>query len=783
MNPRQWLQHSIVLVALGCFVALATGNLRAANLQGEIDSMFSNLGAVGDYTQPGAFRGQTYDTYTGGSIYLRSPTKVYQLATIQLPYFKAGCGGIDVFAGSFSHLAAAEFKNVLKSITANLPGVAFQLALSAVTPLLGQKTEWAKSLETFITNARINSCETATSLVRGAANAMGFDAFSSCVRIAIELGLESDEDAARNRCRSAQGATLNAGASSGDADAKAMVPFVGNLTWQALKRVSTLDDPERELLMSIIGTVVYYSTDQNRDPDIHAPTLTSITDLLYGQADAGSGFVVGHQLKCDEYVSCMNVSDDTTSTFQPFTTKVEQIMTSISDKIANRTGVPTAQEIGFVNTVSEPVYRMLAIGNAVKGSGQADALIQKYREVIATDYAYNFLEQYFRVGMAALEKDFNLNTAQKATAHEMRDRVQGYLHALALEKQAHYGKVTGFNAIAVRARAARPAAARQHAPARHRHARAEDRAHRAVAGHPCRQSATAMYEIYAYGDNDSLYGIFNAIAAITQSDSYLGAVAIVMVCGFVTAAIAYALAPERLAGWKWLGSVLLVYSILLVPKVTVGIVDKLGTQPVQVVGNVPFGAAIFGHLTSVVGNTLTDLFETAFQVLPGPGQLSPDLSYQQHGLLFGNSLIKRSREATFPDPNFRTDLVNFIANCTMYDLADGTLDPAVFGSSTNLWGGHGQPQPGALLDHHHRRHDPDSPMPRCLREPRRTQGPDRDAALQHAGLATQPVSPRKPGASGCRQRDHRRLSADAARECVGERGGHHSPERHDQRHQ
>jgi conjugative transfer pilus assembly protein TraH len=448
MKPRQWTQNSLALIALTCFVVVSTDNVLAANLQGEIDTMFTNLGAVGNYTQPGAFRGQAYNTYAGGSTYLRSPNKVYQLATIQFPYIKAGCGGIDVFAGSFSHLAAAEFKNVLKSITANLPGVAFQLALSAVTPLLGQKAEWAKSLETFVTNARINSCETATSLVRGAANATGFDAFSSCVRIAIELGLESDEDAARNRCRTAQGATLSAGASSGNPDAKAMVPFVGNLTWQALKRVNTLDDPERELLMSIVGTVIYYSTDQSRDPDVRAPTLSSITELLYGQADAGSGFVIGHQLKCDEWVSCMNVSDDTTSTFKPFTTKVEEIMTSISDKIANRTGVPTAQEIGFVNTVSEPVYRMLAIGNAVKGSGQADALIQKYREVIATDYAYNFLEQYFRVGMAALDKDFALNTEQKARAREMRDRVQGYLHALALEKQAHYGKVAGFNAIA-----------------------------------------------------------------------------------------------------------------------------------------------------------------------------------------------------------------------------------------------------------------------------------------------------------------------------------------------
>src|SRR5437867_10055758 len=202
-----------------------------------------------------------------------------------------------------------------------------------------------------------------------------------------------------------------------------------------------------------------------------------------------------------------------------------------------------------------------------------------------------------------------------------------------------------------------------------------------------------MYEIYAYGNNDSLYGIFNAIAAIMGANSYLQAIAIVAFCGFVTAAFAYAFVPHKLIGWQWLASVVLVYSILLVPKVTVGIVDKLGTQPVQVVSNVPFGAAIFGHLTSVVGNALTEVFETAFQVLPGPGQLSADLSYQKHGLMFGNSLIKRSREATFPDPNFRTDLVNFIGNCTMYDLADGTLDPAVFARSTNLWTDMATPNP------------------------------------------------------------------------------------------
>ena len=206
-----------------------------------------------------------------------------------------------------------------------------------------------------------------------------------------------------------------------------------------------------------------------------------------------------------------------------------------------------------------------------------------------------------------------------------------------------------------------------------------------------------MYEIYAYGNNDSLYGIFNAIAAIMGANSYLQAIAMVAFCGFVTAGIAYAFMPHKLIGWQWLASVLLVYSILFVPKVTVGIVDKLGTQPVQVVSNVPFGVAFFGNLTSTIGNTLTEVFETAFQTLPGPAQQSADLTYQRHGVMFGNTLIKRTRQIVFDDPNFRTDLVNFIHNCTMFDLADGTIDPATFSKAPvgagDLWSLMATPNP------------------------------------------------------------------------------------------
>ncbi|MDF3833062.1 conjugal transfer protein TraG N-terminal domain-containing protein [Cupriavidus basilensis] len=202
-----------------------------------------------------------------------------------------------------------------------------------------------------------------------------------------------------------------------------------------------------------------------------------------------------------------------------------------------------------------------------------------------------------------------------------------------------------------------------------------------------------MWEIYAYQNADSLFGVFNAAAAIHASNDYLSAIAAVAFCGFVAALIAYAFAPEKLQGWKWLGSVVLVFSVLIVPKVTVGIVDKTGGSAVKIVDNVPFGVAVLGSLTSTIGHTLTGLFETAFQVIPGPGAMPSELAYEHNGLMFGNRLIREAGNVTFQDPAFRTDLVNFIHNCTTYDLVDGTLDPASFAASADVWPLMGTPNP------------------------------------------------------------------------------------------
>ena len=203
-----------------------------------------------------------------------------------------------------------------------------------------------------------------------------------------------------------------------------------------------------------------------------------------------------------------------------------------------------------------------------------------------------------------------------------------------------------------------------------------------------------MFEIYAYGNVDTLNGVFNAIAAIMGGDNYFGLIKTVAVTGVLVAAFAGLFTPGRFHGWGWLFGFLFLYYVLFLPKTDVVVVDKLGSQPPVVIGNVPIGVAFFGHFTSKIGDVMTRFFETAFQVIPTPdAQLPSELAYQKNGVMFGNRLIQASRNLNIADPQLRTDLIAFVYNCTFYDLQDGTIAPAAFAQSTDIWSLVGNPNP------------------------------------------------------------------------------------------
>ena len=176
--------------------------------------------------------------------------------------------------------------------------------------------------------------------------------------------------------------------------------------------------------MSIVGTVISHAEEDARDPEPIAPTITSISQLLYGQAPGAGTDVTQHMLRCNDYVNCDVVTLNPAYTHTPFTA-----------------------EVGFVNQTTEPVYKMLSIGATIPGSGLSDSLIGQYRDVIAADYAYVFLERNLRVGMAALDKDYTLQQTQRDLANHVRQRAQAMLLQLSQEKNLLYQKVGSFRAV------------------------------------------------------------------------------------------------------------------------------------------------------------------------------------------------------------------------------------------------------------------------------------------------------------------------------------------------
>ena len=116
-------------------VPVAVGPARA-----DVLSEMTNFwrGAAVNTTGPTAFQGQASGHWTLGNLYLRAPVRSEQIATVNLPSFRAGCGGIDAFAGAFSFIDSDQLIAFGRAVAQNAAGFAFELALETISPVIAE---------------------------------------------------------------------------------------------------------------------------------------------------------------------------------------------------------------------------------------------------------------------------------------------------------------------------------------------------------------------------------------------------------------------------------------------------------------------------------------------------------------------------------------------------------------------------------------------------------------------------------------------------------------------
>src|SRR3989338_1936467 len=94
-----------------------------AGIEHDLEKFFNEVGST-NVSHGGSYKGQEGGFYTGGSLYMRNPSRSIQIINLQLPKVEAGCSGINLFTGGLGYINSQKFIETLKTIGANASGYA-----------------------------------------------------------------------------------------------------------------------------------------------------------------------------------------------------------------------------------------------------------------------------------------------------------------------------------------------------------------------------------------------------------------------------------------------------------------------------------------------------------------------------------------------------------------------------------------------------------------------------------------------------------------------------------
>lgn len=354
-----------------------------------MQQLFDDMGAFGNVTGPGAYRAQGMNVVTGGNLFMRTPQRNYNPGSVTLPSLKMGCGGIDLYAGSFSFISKSELVSMMKNIGSSAVSYAFKLALDSISPQINKTLTELQQTAQDLNAMNINSCEAGEAVARGVAGDWQRSAQYFAKVTAPVTGLFTDHSEAREAVQG-DNAKVNAAISAVTDPATREQVQPGNIAWRALSRLAGLDVDDRKILMALSGTTII-SSDQTSTvaPLYKEPKAITIQQFIRGNQN-GKLPVYG----CVDSTTpegCLVLSDDELAV-TAFAQKVEAKLLAIADKFKNNIAL-TTDEIAFINITGLPVYKALAVSTAAPNVGLDTIWIGKYADLIAAEYAYQYIVQ------------------------------------------------------------------------------------------------------------------------------------------------------------------------------------------------------------------------------------------------------------------------------------------------------------------------------------------------------------------------------------------------------
>lgn len=367
-----------------CFGALLFVSATAiADVNSDLNQFFGKLGFESNSSMPHAWQGQAAGYASGGSMYARTGVRQIQLVSMQLPSLNAGCGGIDAYLGSFSHITGDQMQRFVKQIMGNAAGYFFDLALQTTVPAMKQAKDFLQKLASDVNSMNMSSCQAAQGIVGGLMPKTAISQQKICQDIAGESNLFSDWASSRQGCT--VGGQYNSVTDRASAKTKDQVLKKKNLMWESLSKNHLFDNNRelKEFAMSLTGTLIF-DDKGNIKPLI---ALTTNEDVIKAMMNGGTASIYA----CDNNAECLNPSIKAVAISEKnsMNGQVKTILTSIQNKAISDTPL-TTQEKGFINSTSVPVLKYLVDPQSL---GVANTMIYQLADYISYDILMQYLQE------------------------------------------------------------------------------------------------------------------------------------------------------------------------------------------------------------------------------------------------------------------------------------------------------------------------------------------------------------------------------------------------------
>ncbi len=366
-----------------------------ADVLSEMQTFWS--GAAVNVTAPTAFDGQSSGHWTLGNLYLRAPVRAETPATLNLPSFRAGCGGIDAFAGAFSFIDSDQLVAFGRAVAQNAAGFAFELALETVSPVIAETMSKLRALAQWVNAQNLDSCESAQALVGAAWSRSDRASAAICAAIGTRQGLFSDYAAARHGCGA--GGERHGTLAAATGPLAEQVPVNVNLAWRAVQDSAFLaaDRDLGEFAMSVAGTAIITAPVSSADPA--GPRLRILPALALDRRVIETLMEGGGALpvwRCDEPARCLNPAPGTITipAGRGFRERVADLMQQLAEAVRADTA-PPAEALGLVNLTALPVWRVINMAAAYRGA-VIDQEIESLAEAVALDLLHVWIGDLHR---------------------------------------------------------------------------------------------------------------------------------------------------------------------------------------------------------------------------------------------------------------------------------------------------------------------------------------------------------------------------------------------------